>query len=180
MLNNRILVVGLERRYLESLSQMKSEFIFIHLEDPSKYNSLNHSFECLIFESKFMEEMTDILKDYNSRPLLGIGKGPHVDGITWLIQPPIALDLENILLNALGTLRAPPKNTGQIEPGTVVKNKTFPSWGMGVVKKTIGDDLFLINFPQALKITKKDEHVCHKSAIRIICSIKELTNETHE
>lgn len=180
MLNNRILVIGLERRNLESITQMKSDFIFIHLEHPSKYNSVTHSFESLIFDGKSFEEMSDILKDYNSRPSWGIGNGPRLEGVTWLESLPFAKDLEKILLDALGTLRAPPKNTGLIELGTVVKNKTFPSWGMGVVKKSVGDDLYLVNFPQALKITKKEEHVCHKSTIRIICSIKELTNETHE
>ncbi len=178
MLNNRILVIGLELRYLEFISQMKSDFIFIHLDHPSKYRPAIHSIEGLIFDSQQLLNMGDILNEFKLKPVIGMGKGPTIEGIRWVSTPTKPEILESILLEALGTLRSPPQNTGKLETGTIVKNKTFSSWGLGVVKKALDDDLFLVSFPQAMKTLKKEDHVCHKSALRIICSIKELTNET--
>ena len=175
MLNNRILVIGLERRYLEFISQMKSDFIFFHLDHPSKFRLESNNLEGLIFKDAYLKDMGSILSHYKSKPIYGIGSGPVLDGIKWLNPAPTTDKLEELLMEDLGTLRAPPPGTGTIESGTVVKNKTFPSWGMGVVKRNLGEDLFVVNFPNALKITKKEEHICHKSILRIICSIKELT-----
>ncbi len=180
MLNNRILVIGLERRYLDVLSQMKSEFIFISIDHPSKYRSEIHQLEGLIFRDQLLMSMGDIISHYRSRPIFGIGVGPVLPGITWLNPIPTPESLETILISSLGNVRLPPENTGRIEVGTLVKNKTFASWGIGVVKTHMGDDLFMISFPQAFKITKKETHICHKSTLRIIGNIKELTNETNK
>lgn len=180
MLNNRILVIGLERRYLEYISQMKSHFIFLHLENPGKYNPRVHTSEGLIFEGQLLLEMGDIIQNFKSKPVFGIGKGPALDDIRWIGTLPKVEVLEDLLTSSLGDLRAPPRDTGNIEIGTVVKNKTFSSWGIGVVIKELEDDLLLVKFPHCLKTLKKDEHVCHKSTLRIICSIKELSNENVE
>lgn len=179
MLNNRILVIGLDRNHLELLSQVRNDYIFIHLDHPSKYRRANHAYEGLIFEDRLLLGMGDILNDFKSRPIFGIGTGPMLDGILWL-TPPLRRDgVEQFLLNIMGTLRPPPANTGVIEVGTIVKNKTFSSWSVGVVKKVLEDDLYFVNFPQAAKITGQENHVCHKTTLRIICSMKELTNETN-
>lgn len=179
MLNNRILIISTDKRFLDNLSKIKSEYIFIHLDHPTKYKTSSHFLEALIFDSQMFLNLGEILKDYKNKPVYGIGQGPAVDNIRWLPHDIRPDQLEEILVNDLGSLRAPPQNTGEIKNGVIVKNKTFASWGPGVVIKELPDDLFLIRFPQALKITKKEQHICHKTTLRIICSITELTNETH-
>ncbi len=180
MLSNRILVIGFDRRYLEFISQMKSNFFFIHLNHPSKFEPSIHITEGLIFDSQVLLDMGDILNHFKSRPIFGVGKGPSLDHVRWISSQPSVESLETLLIESLGTLRTPPKDTGKIEVGTIVKNKIIASWGLGVVRQVLEDDLFLITFPQALKVIKKENHVCHKSTLRIICSIKELKNETSE
>lgn len=180
MLNNRILVIGLENRYLDLLSQIKTDFIFIYLPNPSVYNPSMHLLEGVIFNSLQLLELGDIIKDFKSKPIFGIGKGPKIEGITWLENIPKPDEFEAILVEALGTSRAPPSKTGEFAVGTIVKNKTFPSWGLGVVKTVLEDDLFIVSFPSALKLMKTENHTCHKTTLRIICTIKELTNETNQ
>lgn len=177
MLNNRILVVGLERRALELLNQIRSDFIFIAIDSPRRFNSTIHALEAVIFAGHLLGDMGAVLEEHTGRPVFGLGPRRTAPGVQWLEDVPKPIDLEKLLLESLGTLRAPPRKTGEIEVGTVVKNKTFGSWGPGVVKKALENDLFLVNFPKAQKIVKKEDHVCHKSILRIICSIKELTNE---
>lgn len=178
MLKNRILVVSFTNRILDLLSQVKTDYIFIHLEHPSKYKSTLHSFEALIFESQLFLDLGEIIKDYKNKPIFGLGTGPTLDGIHWIKTIPKPEALEEILALTLGDLRAPPIDTGKIELGSIVKNKTFGSWGKGIVKEELGEDLFLVHFPNAFKIVKKKDHTCHKSTLRLICSVKELTSET--
>lgn len=177
MLNNRILVIGLDRRTLDLLGQIRSDFIFIALEHPGKYSSSVHAFEAVVFNGTYAADMGPVLADFVGRPAFGLGRPVTMDGVKWLLGIEKPLEFEKALLDAIGTLRAPPRNTGVIEPGTVVKNKTFASWGVGVVKRALENDLYVVTFPGALKIVKKEEHICHKSILRIICGLKELTHE---
>lgn len=177
MLNNRILVIGFDNRTLELLGQIRSDFVFLSLAHPTKYLANNHAFEAVIFNGSMAADMPTVLVDFVGRPVFGIGNPVNMDGVKWLENIEKPIEFEKALVDALGTVRAPPRNTGLIEIGTVVKNKTFVSWGVGVVKRAMENDLYVVHFPGAKKIVKKEEHICHKSILRIICGLKELTNE---
>ena len=175
MLNNRILVVGLDRNYLDILAKIKSEFLFISIPSLKNYDETIHSLEGLIFNGDQMSDIARILPHFDKKPIFGIGKGPLLESVRWVAPPPNPLELEKTLNDLLGDLRAPPNHTGLLGVGTVVKNKIFSTWGLGVIKQKLEDDLYVVNFPQVAKVMKKEDQVCHKSVLRMICTLKEIT-----
>ncbi len=177
MLNNRVLVIGLERFYLDLLSAIKSEFVFLALTDDDQFNKLNHMYEALIIHGELVRRNSNVLAHYKGKPIFAIGYGEEREGVTWVAPPPEPARLEEALLDLLGKLRAPPIRTGDLKVGTIVKSKTFPTWGLGVVKRELADGMMVVAFPDVVKVFKKDEHHFHKSTLRMICTLKEITNE---
>lgn len=177
MLNNRVLVIGLEKAYLDLLAQIKSEFLFVALTDVNQFDPVNHSYEALVFNGDADLDINLILLAYDGKPVFAIGNKRNIEGIKWISPPPKPSFMEETLLNLLGNLRSPPRHTGELAEGSIVKSKTFPSWGLGVVKRKLDNGLLAVVFPEIKKTMDKEEQICHMTSLRMICTIKEIRNE---
>lgn len=49
--------------------------------------------------------------------------------------------------------------SGELVPGAIVKSKTFPSWGLGVIKKELKNELVVVVFPDVKNSLKKEEQM---------------------
>ena len=177
MLENQILTIGLDSTEVEKLNQVKGEFIFISVSSMTKLRPSHMKLQGLIFKCTENPEMWE--------DLIHAFKGKCVVAITDL-EMNLTLkifktnfgvqDMENYLSEKFAGIRQPPEDVGAIEVGKIVKNKIFPSWGLGVVTKVIEADVYEVKFPNIPKSLKTNTMSCHKTQLRIICDIKEINH----
>jgi hypothetical protein len=177
VLKNRILVVGLGQPYLDLLAQVRKNVLFIALERPEQFSPQLHVLEGLMFSANLLEKMQELLAAYRGRPIYGVGSESALQEVEWIKPPPQPREVEALLSERLGEIRQPSPTTGLLNEGVLVKNKNFPDWGIGVVVTELDDGLYRVHFPKAVKFTTKTTHVCHRTTLRIIGSIKEFKRE---
>lgn len=174
ILRNRIVVVGFEALQLDLLNKVEGDFLFITIASPSKLKLSSHQFEAfLIYENSF-KDCSEILEKFKEKIFFVLAmRDPGVPYVH--IPPPLnAQRLSDKFAQILPVSRPPSEQTGEIQEGTIVKNKVFPAWGLGVVQEELTEGNFRIKFIHSAKLIKKEEVVCHKSLLRIISSLEEI------
>ncbi len=177
ILANRVLVLGLNPSEADELSKIDGNYLFIRVTNFEKLQSVKKKYDCLVIAESELKNLSSILGSFDPKKVFIVTDKEAFDEFTVIARPLRAMDVQGILDTQLGEFRLPPKDTGLIQKGSIVKNKLFPEWGLGHVQDDLGDGNFLIKFTNTEKLMKKAEITCHKSLLRIICTIQEFTYE---
>lgn len=177
ILANRILVLGLNTAEADELSKIEGNYLFIRVTNLEKLQAINKKYDCLIIAESELKNFSPILANFEPKKVFIVTEKEAFDEFTVLKRPLRAMNIQGTLDTQLGEFRLPPRDTGLIQKGSIVKNKLFPEWGLGHVQEDLGDGNFTIKFTHTEKLMKKAEITCHKSLLRIICTIQEFTYE---
>lgn len=114
------------------------------------------------------------LLEVSEKPYIVIGH-KIVRGSAGLLKRPI---LMKEWLETIGKLIEPVKTPvlEKIEIGVVVKSKTTPIFGKGIIVSLIGEDEMMVRFPKNPLLPKEKAIRCHKSQLQIIGKIDDYLN----
>lgn len=121
------------------------------------------------------------LKKYEDRfissqvPFVSIGKKLVVGAAGVLKRPIYVREWLELIQKLVEAVRTPVLD--KIDVGTIVRSKTTPIFGKGVVISPVGSDEFMVKFPNN-KLLSKDKAIrCHKSQLQILGKVEDYIKE---
>lgn len=180
-----------DNEYMKAFKLYRSQILFIGLTTEEKYtieSALNKysiyyqdSFQkvekvepydliCIPEEDFFKHE--EVLMNLN-KPIITIGQKiiPRTRGV--LSRPIFISQCLELLQNVLPAVSKP--SVAGIEIGSVVRSKTTPAFGKGIVLKLLSEHEVLVRFPNSSLISNKDKAIrCNRAHLQILGSIQEL------
>lgn len=108
-------------------------------------------------------------------PFLIIGQKVIKESAGLLKRPIFIRDWLEVINKLISPVKTPILE--KIEIGVIVRSKTTPIFGKGIVVSLISNDELLVKFPSNPLLSKDKPIRCHKSQLQIIGKIEDYMNE---
>lgn len=178
MLENQVLAIGLSQDAQEKLELLKGNYIIIRLESAAQVRPSHLRMQALIVGNSVAgDSLVGLGESFPRENTVGVGEEPCPIAGKQLPTNFKVADLEAHLAEVLPDVRPVRKDVGELSVGKIVKNKVFPTWGLGVVTKVLGPDMVEVTYTKPPKQLKTKSMSCHKTQLRIICDIEEIRHD---
>ena len=172
-MRNKLLFIGLSLEEQINLEIGLSKFDMTYSQAMNDFEFDSFDLICIdekifeLYESQFYK---------SSKPCLVIGGPVSSREVGRLSRPMILSEWAEIIKSIIDPVRTP--NVRKIEIGAIVRSKTTPSFGKGVIVTIIDHNEVMVKFPQNKFLDKNKPLRCHISQLQVLGKLEEIEN-TH-
>ncbi|AUN97351.1 hypothetical protein DOM21_14710 [Bacteriovorax stolpii] len=169
---SQILFIGLTTEEKYSIESALNKYSVYYQETFQQVEKITpYDLICLPEEEFLKNEKTLIdLK----KPIITIGKKilPRTQGV--LSRPIFISQCLELLQKTLPAVSRP--SLEGLDVGSIVRSKTTPTFGKGIVISLLSEFEVLVRFPNSSLISNKDKAIrCHRAHLQILGNVQELT-----
>lgn len=128
------------------------------------------NYDMICMPDEAYEEHKDFIKSFEV-PVFTIGENKS-DSSGLLRRPQYVREWLEVIEPQIKPVKKPELNT--LEVGAVVRSKTTPDFGKGIVVELVGTDEAMVKFPMNKLLSKLKILRCHKSQLQILGNIKDI------
>lgn len=165
---NQILFVGLDVREKMAIESSLSRYSIFYKDKISDVIKLE-TFDLICLPEDEFNSHKELLTQ-SKMPVVLIGD-KMLEGTRGLLRRPLFVkQCLDLLQNILPEVKKP--TLTKIEVGSIVKSKTTPMFGKGIVTSVVSETDVLVRFPKSNLLSKKHESIrCHISQLQIVGNI---------
>ena len=165
---NQVLFIGLELKEKMAIESSVTRYSIFYKDKISEVINLDTFDIICLPEIEFLQNK-DLLSQLQ-KPIILIGE-KVLEGTKGVLRRPIFVkQCLDVLQKLLPEVKKPvlPK----VEIGSIVKSKTTPMFGKGIVTSVISETDVMVKFPKSNLLTKNDSIRCHISQLQIVGNIE--------
>lgn len=170
LFQSRLLFLGLELEEKLSIEVAFSRYSVFYAPDLRRVASLN-SFDLIcLTEEMFRENQRGLAQ--SQVPFMIIGNNVVPEAFGHLPRPLVVREWIGRVQKVLSPVRTP--EIGTIQVGSVVRSKTTPDFGKGVVIRIESEHEVLVKFPMNKLLPKGKALRCHISQLQLLGKIDQI------
>lgn len=131
------------------------------------------NFDMICLPDAVFKEHKDFIQSFDI-PIFTIGDDKS-DSMGLLRRPQVIREWLEVIEPLIKPVKKPELHV--LKVGAIVRSKTTPSFGKGVVTQMIGEDEALVKFPMNKLLSKLKVLRCHKSQLQILGTIDDIKHE---
>ncbi len=168
---SQILFVGLNKDEMLSIESSMSRYSSFYHHELGKIKKID-AYDLICISEEIFSKNNETLAAID-KPIILISerKLPVIS----LQRPMFVREWLEIISKVLSPAREP--KPLRLETGSIVKSKTTPFFGKGVVTEVLNPDEVMVSFPMANIGIKNRSIRCHKTQLQIIGSISDIQLE---
>lgn len=171
---SQILFIGLDANEMMKIEVAFNKYSVFYKDSIAKVQNIE-AYDLVYIDEKDYLQNQDLVETID-KPffIIGITKVEKARGN--IKKPLIVRECLESVYSVL-----PPAKTPEIAPlevGAIVRSKTTPQFGKGIVVSILSENEVSVKFPKSKLISKaKDVIRCHKSQLQIIGSVEDILNK---
>lgn len=173
---SRLLFIGLELDEMMSVEVSFNRYSVSYSKttDALKSEDRLDKFDLIcVSESELKQNQDHFIS--SQVPFVSIGKTSVVGAAGLLKRPIFIRDWLELVEKLVEAVKTPILE--KIEIGAIVRSKTTPIFGKGIVIAPIGPDDFMVKFPNTELLAKDKAIRCHKSQLQILGRIEDYIKD---
>lgn len=171
---SQILFIGLDANEMMKIEVAFNKYSVFYKDSISKVQNLD-AYDLIYIDEKDYSNYQELVATIQ-KPFFIIGDKKVLQARGNVKKP---LSVRECLESVYSVI--PPAKTPEILPlevGAIVRSKTTPQFGKGIVVSILSENEVSVKFPKSNFISKaKDVIRCHKSQLQIIGSVEEILNK---
>lgn len=177
LFRNQILFIGHEVKEMMTIESALTRYSIFYKDKLENVKSFEGYDLICAPEEEYLKN--DQLLNQLGLSVLLIGQKKVPETIGTIQRPLFIKQCLDLLQSVLPEVKKP--ELPKIEIGSVVKSKTTPMFGKGIVTSIVSDTDVLVRFPKSQLLSKKNESIrCHISQLQILGNIESYLDKINQ